>query len=346
MAEFTMPRPILLPILMLSLCLSGPLTAQEHEAADEASPPRWILVNQGLHGPVESLTFSDGTVVDLGDPRLGRWAVRQARQLDRLSDSDLENWLVVCRLYRIPECERPLRQLAPRLARIRMRSDEIRGTRTAAGVATFRSRVFAALAINATDAARRDLERLMHFESRIEYSQGVFEGVPDLFAKAYCAAGLVMLDDDAGRDYLIEGYREYLLRIDESPKPRAECRNVMEGMHDAVLIERIEGLLDDEAITETGAQNNINTLLVTMRVNGLSLEELREIAATPADRHHDRRRRGDAIRALGMVGEPEDIHLLENLVPDNERRANYYDSFIAHAIQRIECLYWQDRLDD
>ena len=124
------------------------------------------------------------------------------------------------------------------------------------------------LSFNATDDSRRVLEQLLQFESQIQDGGGFFEGVSDLNAKAHCAGALVMLDEDAGHDYLIAGYREYL-GIKLSPQPHSECRNLMEGMYDAKLIERIEALRDDEAITETTAQNNINTLLSVMRINGL-----------------------------------------------------------------------------
>jgi len=339
----------LISLLLLSIAVLGSLSvqAQEDARAVEEVPSRWMWYFDVFESPRESVTFSDGSVVEVGDPRLGRWATRQARRLDNLSEHDSMLWISICHLYGIAESERPLQQLASRMARIRMRADEMRGSRTPAGVESDRAFMFAAFAFNATDDSRRDLQRLMRFESQIQQREGVLlQGVADLQARAYCAAALVMLDDDAGRDYLIEGYREMLVGIEESPVPRIECRAVMARMYDAELAERVEALLEDEAVQGRIAQNNISSLLTAMRVNGLSREELREIAATPVDGHHEQKRRLQAISALGMAGNLEDIDLLRNLEPDPRGNLRIYSGAAAHVIQMIECRHWQERLDD
>lgn len=325
-------------------CLCLPVLAQEPEveADDEAqvqTPSRWMLPDNRMLGDNQT-RFSDGTVVDWGNPRWGRWAGQNASRVQRLSSRDLMIWLSVCANYRVEAAHRNLMRMAKHAARKRMGPTDTFGTLTAAGYLGLRARMFAACAMTANDRSQRDLHELMQFESRVQNAGALGADYTDHIARGYCAAGLMMLDDDRGRDFLIDGYREYLIALDQSPGVRAECRDILEGIYDAKLIERIEALREDPQITDQKAHNNIRGLLEKMVMNGKSPEQLLAIIREPGDGFNQRGRRNNALHAMALAGAPDNIADLEALDLGDDRDTNLLRD---RAIEQIGCRHWQER---
>lgn len=338
-----------LVLLVTILLVAPPAIGQQDRQAVETMSSRWTPIGVNVRRTPQKLLFSSGEEVELGDPRLAVWAIHQCDRLEALSKEDFGNWLTICGAYGIAECEEPLRRLAPRLARMRMRADETRGTRTAAGMAGHRSRIFAVFAQNATDESRRVLRDLIDFESRIDEGGGLFDGAANHSARAYCAAGLVMLDDEAGRDHLVREYRAYLISFvagRDGDDHGEQSRQVLEKMYDAGLVEQIEALHDDPAVRGNRARLDIIALLEKMRMNGMPLDELKEIAATPANDINETSRRHEAIRALGLVGTPDDIAFIEELPPHPQPIDDEYENDRCYAITMIRCRHWRTLRDE
>lgn len=325
--------------ILLALLLLLPAPIAMAQDAEEPVSSRWMLPDLTMLGNKQT-AFSDGTVVDWGNPRWGRWASDNAARVERLSVRDLEVWLSICANYRVESTHRTLTRMAEHAVRMRMGPTDLHGTMTASGYVGFRMQVIRAMAMTASERSARDLHTLMQFESRIQ-SRGLMENSwADGIARAYCAAALTMLDDDRGRDFLIAGYREYLIAIKQSPQIRTECRDVLEGVYDAELIRRIEALLEDPQIIEDSAQNNINGLLEKMRMNGKSSEELFAILREPGDDYNQRKRRNNALHAMALAGTPNDIEDLRGLDLGDDRGANRLRD---RAIEQIGCRHWQSQ---
>lgn len=325
--------------LLICLVLISVIPIASAQEAEPPTPSRWMLPVIRLLGDKQT-EFSDGTVVEWGDPAWGRWASSNASRVERLSQHDLRIWLSICAHYRVESTHRTLTRMAEHAVRMRMGPTDLHGTLTASGYVGFRMQVICALAMTANERSVRDLHTLMQFESRIQ-TRGIMENSwADGIARAYCAAALTMLDDDRGRDFLIAGYREYLIAIKQSPQIRSECRDVLEGVYDAELIRRIEALLEDPQIAEDTAHNNINGLLEMMLMNGKSSDELFVIIREPGDDFNQRKRRKTALHAMALAGTPNDIENLRGLDLGDDRDENRLRD---RAIEQIGCRHWQEQ---
>ena len=285
----------MIPLLLATFAA----VASTLNAAGQDQPSLWTrYTHQLLADESQATVDPEGMrATQLGHRHLGRWALNQLSRIADMSEDELHVWLRVVREYRIREAEGALLELAERLIQRPSDQDAVR------------IGVFTALAAVAGPGSEDRVGRLM----RAEINEAEFHRQnAEEFTRAGFAAALVLLDDDAGRDYLITAYREHLiLMLTTSPYPQVAARVTLQAMHDAELIERVEALAGDPQLQNRKQQNNIRTVADALRFNGAVLEEIR--AAVDQTDHEHMNRRISAMRALSERGTREDISRLANL---------------------------------
>ena len=142
------------------------------------------------------------------------------------------------------------------------------------------------------------------------------------------AAALVRIGEPSGRRFLLETYELYLDSLRKRSSEHGYSRSELEFLGDAELIKSLEA----RAAAETPGipRNNITTLLPLMRVSGMSLEELKEVASQGGIdlRLH-------AIAMIGRQGGVDLIPFLESLraAPDAypKRSVNDWNNLLRNA---------------
>ena len=78
--------PMVLVVLILGVLLGAPTESQAKEQAD----PIWIPYCQ-THLPMYDTTVNlpGGQQAELGDPRLGQWAIKQISRVNRMDEDEL-----------------------------------------------------------------------------------------------------------------------------------------------------------------------------------------------------------------------------------------------------------------
>lgn len=299
-------RPYLTSLLCLSICLLACLCAPPAQA-DELPSPRapeapalavWVPYSGDmmLGTPNYTLSFSDGSTLDLGDPRLARWADKASGRVSKLSALDLKSWLSVVSYYRTERANKTLLSAAEKL----IKRDMVPGDN--------RYAVFKALAVTADQRSIRKLEKML--DAPIKNVAVIGAGIRELGHRPIMAATLVRLDQESGRDYLVSAYRELLIDKQNKKAVVTAPFDLLAQFNDTALIERVEALKEDPNLQERVTQRNIESLLQKMRDNGLPLEDLRKLID---DDDSNRSRRLHAVQVLGERGLAEDIKRLEDL---------------------------------
>lgn len=137
------------------------------------------------------------------------------------------------------------------------------------------------------------------------------------------AAALVRLGENEGRLFLLEKYDLYLESIGKSESNQGHSRAELEFLGDAELIAKLQ--TKAEAETPGVPKNNINTLLDSMRVSAMGIEELKKVAT---DKKSDRiNQRLHAISVMGCEGGRELLPFLESLrdSPDDYPKSSVND---------------------
>ena len=156
------------------------------------------------------------------------------------------------------------------------------------------------------------------------------------------AAGLFRIGDEKGPDFLVEAYKMTLVDHPGGRLSDGMPRHLLEGMYHSELIKRIKALKDDPELQERTTQRNIDSLLQTMGVNGMTLEELREQAQD--QRPHFAKYRMQALAALSEVGLPEDVALLEGISDQLAASPNatmVQKNKALRAAVAIRCRLWK-----
>jgi len=159
------------------------------------------------------------------------------------------------------------------------------------------------------------------------------------------AATLVEMGDEAAREFLIDGYKAYLVEITTKHSWDQSVRDAIEHLTDAKLMERLEALKPKQ--TDQRAKNNITTLLNVMRISALDTAELLKLAEE-TDWGRGMYKRYEAIAALGRKGSMDDVPRLERLQPwangegaTSGIQQNFVREYRDRAIGSIRRRNWQ-----
>jgi hypothetical protein len=157
------------------------------------------------------------------------------------------------------------------------------------------------------------------------------------------AASLVRLGEPAGGEFLLDRYGRYLETL-KSPQQRdwGEARSDLELLGDSQLIAALKARA---AAEPPGVpKNNLSTLLDTMAVSAMSIEQLKSLAAEGGGKHLDLRLH--AIRVIGRRGGSDIIPFLESLRtrPGEFTRPDFnqmWQNYLRAAIVQIRMRHWQ-----
>ena len=156
------------------------------------------------------------------------------------------------------------------------------------------------------------------------------------------AASLVRLGESAGRRFLLASYDLYLDSLRKTSSGDGYSRAELQFLGDAALITSLKTKADAEP--PGVPENNINTLLDSMRVSAMSVEELKVTAAKPGD--HDLDLRLHAIGVMSRQGKADLVPFLESLrtAPDDYARSDWNGlrrQAAAAAVRQIRMRHWQ-----
>jgi hypothetical protein len=163
-----------------------------------------------------------------------------------------------------------------------------------------------------------------------------------LSARCEAAAGLVRLDDDLGRQFLMEQYDLYRLERSTTNRSGMEpVRRTLENLDDSEIVSALRGRLPIE--TDERMRKNISTLIDRMTVNGETIDTLKSYAADTS--WSKAYRRYAAISALGRRGTPDLIPFLRSLKPmtgtdvPNAQKTNFKQA-VDDTVAEIQRRHW------
>ncbi|MEO0475417.1 MAG: hypothetical protein AAF085_05500 [Planctomycetota bacterium] len=311
--------------LWLLACLCCLPAVAQNDGEDPAEQRWWVPYSGSMLMGEKSytLTLSNGSVLELGDPRVGEWAKKNVKRVSRMGHNDLHAWVVAVGYYRIEEAEPVLMRAAEKLIKRDQKVNDLRHL------------IFGSLAVIAQERSVKKLKRMLNAPIK---DVGLFGG-HSIGHRPMLAAALFRLGDPAGEDYFLKTYRQQLLDK-QNDKPVQETPGAtIEALFDSRLVEQIDALKKDPKLVEPFVPRNIDSKLAFMRVNGMPLEELREVVRL--GEKDPAKPLAQAACALAERGTVDDIKLLKalndraDLSTGNARQAQ-------RALVVIQCRLWKE----
>lgn len=274
--------------------------------------------------------LSDGTVLEVGDPKVGQWAERITPKASRMSPKDMEAWIRLVGHYRLTKAKPMLTKAATKL--VKQQPHEWGQQRN----------LFRALAHTAEKRDIKTLRRLL--DARIQGNPSKLILIQVEQTKQLLAAALVQLGDPVGRDYLVSEYQKNLILYHtKNESYHGEISYILETLYDPQLVEQVAGLADHEDLKDnTKAKQTINKLVAMMKINGLPLDQLREIVKGRIELEDEMRIQ--ALHALAERGMLSDLKLIEGVLEDyvkGTRKGGYSKRQYQLATTAMRCRLWK-----
>lgn len=330
---FMLKRPchILLAAVLTLLCIPVARAQSKVNLVPQSEPAIWLPFGGDmlLGGPHDTVDFSTGEKVKLGDPKLARWAEKMSTRTDQLSHLDMHAWLKVVSYYRIEKAEPALIKLAQML----IKRDR--------AVNDYRDQIFSALSMVATKKSIPALTRML--DEPIKDVEFIKAGTRQLGHRSLIAVALYRLGDEKGFDYLISSFRLMLIDQKNNLAVNAAPRDLLESSHHSELIKRIEAMRNDPQLSRIN-QRSIDSVLVTMHFIGQPLAKLREMVTV--DSPENRNSRHFALTVLAERGIAEDIPRIEALytkIINDPASTMIQRSSATRAILVIRCRLWKEQ---
>lgn len=284
--------------------------------------------------------LSDGTKLELGDPKLGNWAIEMTKNAGKLKEEDLIDWMRVVQLYRITEAEPVIMNAVSKLAVNHEQGEELR--RTAYFTAT----------VIATEKSKSNLKKLI--KARIFANTSPDNRKAEAWHKMQFCAALLALGDSSGyaplrQDLfiaLVKNPNNHVNGFDEQIMIIAK-QMAQPGLQGTIqkMLEKPEKQ-DDEYLHET-----FGPISKIMSINGQPLSELRLNAATTLFYSEENAMlRNYAIKALAERGEFSDIEFLKSLqrwpeeIEEHEEINERFETSRNDALLVLRCRMWRELL--
>ncbi|MEM9347424.1 MAG: hypothetical protein AAGB26_12480 [Planctomycetota bacterium] len=280
----------------------------------------------------EKLVLSDGSVLSIGDAKVGRWVEKSVSRAGRLESKDLGVWVKCVGHYRIDKAGSMLTRAAQKLVKLEPAAGDNRDA------------IFYSLAQIAGKRDVKNLKRLL--EAPIVGNNPNPDAAFLIVHREWLAAALLRLGDEAGRKYLYDEYRKHmLLKHTKQQNYHSNIAYILNTVYDPTLVEQIEALIDHEELRDKGeVRNEINRLVSQMKVNGLPLKELRRLVEQTEPLGSEEAIQ--PVHALAERGGLEDLKLIERICQEYEdgtRRGGYTKKQFELARAVMRCRLWKQR---
>ena len=323
--------PLLRFLLIALLCLPG---FEAIAQAERPAEPTWVPYrDRNLPSADEELALPRNVTARIGDPRLGHWAAKQSRSVNNLAKRELMAWLRVCELYRVTEAEAVVMVAVSRLDPATDDEFSRQLYATAAVVATAKSKDKLKKMIKALEEVPADIDERQRFRQ-----------------VARLAAALVRLNDDAGRDFLLNYLKKGILTIGDSMEDELRAvTDELEWIGDDKLYKIIEALSKDDAFKEKKwVMENLleeidrNNKSVTTHwktyddedTRGRERDELMVILAE----------RDDTVAGLKKLAQAEPRHYERASDRTRERERERFNELRDGVVLSMQCRLWRELL--